>query len=213
MYQMNITLLRYTVICLTCWEVVCPSPDKSKLEWKLHFLEWKLRSLEFNKNYYIRTSISAFYYHLFTLIWFCLSCKLQLIDLISVSATCLVGQQTILVRSFQRTVSVLKIKKNVAVDKSSVIFCTQFGAQNAWNGISELPDSVQNSLGKHAPRPRRLMGLVAPCSYSRLFSSSQLPTSNFIETPIILKQIKVKVWVENIKRGHVRFDYPNLEKK
>ena len=182
MYQMNITLLRYTVICLMCWEVVCPSPDKSKLEWKLHFLEWKLRSLEFNKNYYIWTSISAFYHHLFTLIWFCLSCKLQLIDLISVSATCLVGQQTILVRSFQRTVSVLKIKKNDAVDKSSFIFCTQFGAQNAGNGISELPD-FKILWGSMPPDPPRLRGLAAPCSYSQLFSSNQLPTSNFIETP------------------------------
>ena len=35
----------------------------------------------------------------------------------------------------------MKIKRNVAVDKkSSFIFCTQFGAQNAGNGISELPD-------------------------------------------------------------------------
>ena len=41
---------------------------------------------------------------------------------------------------FPRTVSVVKIKKNVAVKKSSFIFCTQFGAQNAGNGISELPD-------------------------------------------------------------------------
>ena len=37
---------------------------------------------------------------------------------------------------------VVKIKKNVAVDKkSSFIFCTLFGAQDAGNGISELPDS------------------------------------------------------------------------
>ena len=32
-------------------------------------------------------------------------------------------------------------------------------------------------------RPPRLMGLMAPCSYSRLFFFNQLPTSNFIETP------------------------------
>ena len=38
-------------------------------------------------------------------------------------------------------ISVVKLKKNVAADKkSSLIFCTQFGAQNAGNGISELPD-------------------------------------------------------------------------
>ena len=43
----------------------------------------------------------------------------------------------------------------------------------------------QNFLGEHAPRPPlpRLMGLMAPCSYSRLFFFNQLPTSNFIETP------------------------------
>ena len=45
------------------------------------------------------------------------------------------------------------VKKNVDVDKkSSVIFCTRFGAQNAGNGISELPD-FKIFWGKHAPRP------------------------------------------------------------
>ena len=39
-----------------------------------------------------------------------------------------------------------------------------------------------NFLGDHAPRPPRLRGLTAPCSYSRLLFSNQLPTSNFIET-------------------------------
>ena len=38
----------------------------------------------------------------------------------------------------------------------------------------------------------RLMGLIAPCSYSRLFFFNQLPTSNFIETPGIC--IKVVAW-------------------
>ena len=33
------------------------------------------------------------------------------------------------------------------------------------------------------PDPPRLRGLTAPCSYSRLLFSNQLPTSNFIETP------------------------------
>jgi len=33
------------------------------------------------------------------------------------------------------------MKKNDVVDKKcSFMFCTQFGAQNAVNGISELPD-------------------------------------------------------------------------
>ena len=39
---------------------------------------------------------------------------------------------------------------------------------------------------KHAPRPPRLMGLMAPCSYSRLFFFNQLPTSNFIETSVLV---------------------------
>ena len=36
------------------------------------------------------------------------------------------------------------------------------------------------------PYPPRLKGVTAPCSYGRLFSSNQLPTSNFIETPVQL---------------------------
>ena len=41
----------------------------------------------------------------------------------------------------------------------------------------------QNFVGSMPPDPPRLMALTAPCSYSRLFFSNQLPTSNFIETP------------------------------
>ena len=41
-------------------------------------------------------------------------------------------------------------------------------------------------LGENAPRPPRLRVLAAPCSYSRLFFSNQLPTSNFIEAPDIV---------------------------
>lgn len=37
-------------------------------------------------------------------------------------------------------IRVVKIKKNVVDKKSSFMFCTQFGFQNAGNGISELPD-------------------------------------------------------------------------
>ena len=94
------------------------------------------------------------------------------------------GQQTILVCFFfQGTVSVVKITKNAAVDKkSSFIFGTLFGAQNARNGISELPD-FKILWGTMPPDPPRLRGLTAPCSCRRLFSSNQLPTSNFIETP------------------------------
>ena len=75
--------------------------------------------------------------------------------------------------------SVVKIEKSVAVDmKSSFIFCSQFGAQNAGNGISELPDFNA-----------RFRGLTAPISYSWLFFSNQLPTSTFIETPALIFKV------------------------
>ena len=78
----------------------------------------------------------------------------------------------------------VKIKKNVAVDeKSSFIFCTQFDAQIAGNGILKLPD-FKIFWGTMPPDVPRLMGLTAPCSYSRLFFSNQLSTSNFIEIPV-----------------------------
>ena len=81
-------------------------------------------------------------------------------------------------------ISVVKIKKNVAVDKkSSFISCTRFGAQNAGKGISELPD-FKIFWGSMPPYPPRLRDLVAPWLYSRLFFPNQLPTSNFIETPL-----------------------------
>ena len=82
-------------------------------------------------------------------------------------------------------ISVVKIKKNVAVDKkSSFISCTQFGAQNSGNGISEPPD-FKIFWGSMPPDPPRLRGLAAPWLYSRLFFPHQLPTSNFIETPVL----------------------------
>ena len=80
-----------------------------------------------------------------------LSCKLQLTDLIIVSEyVFFVGKEkrqmdgkflvTMHTNCHFQLTSV-KIKKNVAVDeKSSFIFCTQYGPQNAGNGISELPD-------------------------------------------------------------------------
>ena len=37
------------------------------------------------------------------------------------------------------------------------------------------------------PTPLGLGGLTDPCSYSRLFFSNQLPTSNSIETPAIIQ--------------------------
>ena len=53
-------------------------------------------------------------------------------------------------------ISVVKMKKNVAIDKkSSFIFCTQFGAQNAGNGISKLPD-FKILWGSMPPDPPRL---------------------------------------------------------
>ena len=41
----------------------------------------------------------------------------------------------------------------------------------------------QNFLGEHTQDPPRLRGTTAPCLYSWLLFSNQLPTSNFIETP------------------------------
>ena len=132
-----------------------------------------------------------FYHHFFLLSFdLSLSCKLQLIDLITISDAWPAGQQTILMCFFfLRTISVIKLKKAVAVDrKSSFIFCTQFGAQNAGIGISELPD-FKIFWGSMPPDPPRLRGLTTPCSYSQLFFSNQLPTSNFIETPEFNKNI------------------------
>ena len=84
---------------------------------------------------------------------------------------------------FLLIIGVVKIKKNVAVDKkSSFIFCTRFGTQNAGNGISEFPD-FKILWGSMPPDPPRLRGLVAPWLYSWLFFPNQLPTSNFIEAP------------------------------
>ena len=91
-----------TVICLSCWGVDCASPDKSKLEWKLHFLEWKSRSLGVKKLQYPNVHfsvLSPFFLLSFDL---SLSCKLQLIDLITVFAAFLVGRQTILISLFSR---------------------------------------------------------------------------------------------------------------
>ena len=91
-----------TVICLSCWGGDCASPDKSKLEWKLHFLEWKSRSLGVKNLRYPNVHfsvLSPFFLLSFDL---SLSCKLQLIDLITVFAAFLVGRQTILVSFFSR---------------------------------------------------------------------------------------------------------------
>ena len=41
----------------------------------------------------------------------------------------------------------------------------------------------QNFWGSMPPNPPRLRGQTAPCSYSRLFFSNQLPISNFVEPP------------------------------
>ena len=60
-----------TVFCLSCWGVDCASPDKSKLEWKLHFLEWKSRSLGIKKVIYVISErpFQGFITIFFTLIW------------------------------------------------------------------------------------------------------------------------------------------------
>ena len=62
------------------------------------------------------------------------------------------------------------------------MFCTQFGAQNAGKGISELPD-FKIFRATMLPDPSRLRGLATPCAWSWLFFSNLLPTSNFIENP------------------------------
>ena len=133
---------------------------------------------------YKKIIMSALPFHRFITIFLLsfdssLSCKLQLIDLITVSAACLAGRQTVFPENCEKGFtgkqetngwkiknvtgrvllqinpsrfasrsaiftlfnSVVKVKKNLAVDKKfSVIFCTQFVPQNAGNGISELPD-------------------------------------------------------------------------
>ena len=48
--------------------------------------------------------------------------------------------------------------------------------------LSEVPD-FKIFWGSMPPYPPRLRGLMPPYSYSRLFFSNQLSTSNFIETP------------------------------
>ena len=57
-------------------------------------------------------------------------------------------------------ISVVKLKKNVALDKkSSFIFCTQFGAQNAGNGIWHLAfQSFQISKFSGGACPQNTLG-------------------------------------------------------
>ena len=74
-------------------------------------------------------------------------------------------------------ISVVKIKKNVAVDKkSSFIFCTRFGAQIAGNGISELPD-----LPPGSPRLR-----WQPLGYTVGYSSLTSCLLQILFKPLIL---------------------------
>ena len=61
--------------------------------------------------------------------------------------------------------------------------CVIIWCPECWrNGISK-PSDFKIFWGSMPPDPPRLMGLTAPCSYSRFFFFNQLPTSNFIETP------------------------------
>ena len=95
-------LTELPLFCLSCWGVDCASPDKSKLEWKLHFLECKSRLLGVKKLKYPNVHFSILS-PLFLLSFdLSLSCKLQLIDLITVFAAFLVGWQTILVSFFSQ---------------------------------------------------------------------------------------------------------------
>ena len=167
-------------------------------------LSWMTITLAWVKKKYIKSepSFQSFITIFLLLFELSLSCKLLLIDLISFGVcffprtvnkfVCMKRKETNeMDRKFLVTmhtnchfqlISVVKIKKNVAVDrKSSFFFCTQFGSQNAGNGISELPD-FNIFWGSMPPDPPRLR---APWLYSRLFFPNQLPTSNFIETPDI----------------------------
>ena len=58
------------------------------------------------------------------------------------------------------------------------------------------------------PDPPRLMGLMAPCSYSRLFFFSQLPTSNFIEIPELVYRIW---WYVRIIHHDFLSSHPSFE--
>ena len=73
-------------------------------------------TLTWEKNYNIRTSISAFYHQFFFSFDLSLSCKLQLIDLIMVSAACLAGWQTILECFFPRTVGSQEKKRDKGME-------------------------------------------------------------------------------------------------
>ena len=106
-----------------------------------------------------------------------LSCKLQLIDVITVSATC---QQTILVCFFSpRTVKWVCRKRKETIG-------WKIRKANLVPRMLEMAfqsSKFQNFLGDIPPEPPRLKGPMTPCSYSQVFFPNQLPTSNFIESP------------------------------
>ena len=93
-----------------------------------------------------------------------LSCKLQLIDVITVSATC---QQTILVRVcfFPRTVKWVCRKRKETIGwkirKANLV--------PRMLDMAFQSSKFQNFLGDMPPDPPRLRGPMTPCSYSQLF--------------------------------------------
>ena len=71
-------------------------------------------------------------------------------------------------------ISIVKIKKTVAVNKkSSFIFCIQFGTQNAGNRIAELPDFkiLWGGMPSDPPRRRlpRSVTLLKPGAYFKFY--------------------------------------------
>ena len=135
-----------------------------------------------------------------------LSSKLQLIDLITVFAAFLVGRQTILVSFFSRerrnrketngwknksatgryryTSHVLSVKlfaQYLRMQLKNDFFLHLFNIGwpcKHYNFQMRLHDNLVPRMLEMA-----FQSLTAPCSYSRLLFSNQLPTSNFIETP------------------------------
>ena len=86
---------------------------------------------------------------------------------------------------------IVKIKKKpLLVLRNRVYIYTQFDAQNAVNSVSELPD-LKFFWGSMPPDPPSKRGLAAPCQYCRLLLSNWLPTSNFVETPVIIFLVHV----------------------
>ena len=107
-----------------------------------------------------------------------LSCKLQLTDLITLSAACLASRKTILVCFFPPVKWVRRKRKETNGWKIKKPNLEPRMLEMAFQSFH-----ISKFSGGACPRPPRLRGLTTPCSYSRVFFPNQLPTSNFIESP------------------------------